>query len=195
MTQGIFQSVFPIFSHDVVGLSEYDIGSLMTAAGILSLVVSFPNGWLVDHFGRRAALTPGLLVLGLSVSLMAISTSYWPVVLAIAVYGIGEGMGNGSSQAAAMDLAPDQNRGAFLGVWSLLQNGGAVIAATAIGAAADTLGYPTTFQTTAVVMAVSAALFWIAGAGIGGRKPVPAPASAERAPVVTPSSPAAQGGG
>ena len=47
---------------------------MMTFAGITSLIVSFPNGWIVDHWGRKAAMVPGLIVLGASGYLLGIST-------------------------------------------------------------------------------------------------------------------------
>ena len=176
MTSGIFQSLFPVYSKFVVGLAELDIGTIMTAAAVLSLLVSFPNGWVVDHLGRRASLTPGLMVLAGAAVLLATGNTYWGIVVAMAVYGIGEGMGQGSSQAAAMDLAPEQKRGEFLGVWSMLQNAGSVIAPVLIGGAADLFGYGTTFLATAVALTISALLFWMAGADVAGRKPAPVPA-------------------
>ena len=79
------------------------------------------------------------------------------------VYGIGEGMGVGSSQAYAMDLAPDDRRGAFLGVWSLLQNAGSIIAPFSIGLMADALGFGPTLTIVAALLVISALLTWMFG--------------------------------
>jgi MFS family permease len=163
MGSGVVQALFPVFTERVVGLATYDIGVMMTLAGVTSMLISFPNGWLIDRLGHRASLAPGLLVLALSASLLAISDTYWAVVVMVLVYGLGDGMSQGASQAYAIDLAPEQRRGAFLGVWSLLQNGGTIIAAVLVGAAVDRLGYATAFHGTAVFLVLSALLFWVFG--------------------------------
>ena len=163
MGSGVVQALFPVFTERVVGLATYDIGVMMTLAGVTSMLISFPNGWLIDRLGHRASLAPGLLVLALSASLLAISDTYWAVVVMVLVYGLGDGMSQGASQAYAIDLAPEQRRGAFLGVWSLLQNGGTIIAAVLVGAAVDRLGYGAAFHGTAVFLVLSALLFWVFG--------------------------------
>lgn len=163
MQQGVFQALFPVFAQTSVGLPDQDIGVMMTFAGITSLIISFPNGWLADHYGRKAAIVPGLMVLGISCYLLGAATGYWSVAMMMLVYGVGEGMSVGSTQAYAMDLAPDDRRGAFIGVWSLLQNGGSIIAPFTIGLMADAMGFPPTFTLVAVVLVASGLLTWAFG--------------------------------
>jgi MFS family permease len=97
MSAGVVQALFPVFTERVVGLAAYDIGVMLTLAGVTSMLVSFPNGWLVDRLGHRASLSSGLVVLGLSASLLAMSDSYWAAVVMVLVYGLGEGMSHGTS--------------------------------------------------------------------------------------------------
>jgi MFS family permease len=163
MQQGVFQALFPVYSQDTVGLPANDIGLMMTFAGITSLIISFPNGWIVDQFGRKASMVPGLMILGLACYLLGLATGYWGVALMVLVYGVGEGMASGSSQTYAIDLAPEENRGAFIGVWSLLQNAGSIIAPISIGLMADAMGFAPTFTIVAIIMAVSALLTWAFG--------------------------------
>ncbi|MFN0074233.1 MAG: MFS transporter [Chloroflexota bacterium] len=174
--QGVFQALFPVFSQDFVGLPPNDIGLMMTLAGVTSLLISFPNGWLVDQYGRKASMVPGLLILGLSCYLLGLSTGYWGVVLMVLVYGIGEGMAAGSSQTYAIDLAPADRRGAFIGVWSLLQNAGSIVAPISIGIMADAFGYGPTFTVVGIIMAVSALLTWVFGKETFSRAARPRPA-------------------
>lgn len=163
MQQGVFQALFPVFSQDFVGLPASDIGFMMTLAGVTSLLISFPNGWLVDQHGRKASMVPGLMVLGIASYLLGASTGYWGVVLMVLVYGIGEGMAAGSSQTYAIDLAPEENRGAFIGVWSFLQNLGSIIAPISIGVMADNFGFGITFTVVGIIMVLSGLLTWAFG--------------------------------
>ncbi len=56
---------------DVVDFDPADIGYMITLASLVIFLVSYPNGILVDRYGRRKTLIPGLLVLGLSGFLLA----------------------------------------------------------------------------------------------------------------------------
>lgn len=170
MSQGVMQALFPVFAQDIVGLSAADIGVMMTLTGVTALAISLPNGWVVDKFGRKISLVPGLIVLGASSYLLGIANDYRAVVLMALVYGIGEGMAMGSSQTYAMDLAPEQRRGAFLGMWSLLQNGGGIITPFSIGVMADLVGFGPTFTVVAICLALSALVMAIFGAEPAGRR-------------------------
>ena len=161
--QGVFQALFPVFSQDFVGLAANDIGLMMTLGGITSLIISFPNGWLVDNYGRKVSIVPGLMILGLSCYFLGLASGYWGIMLMVIVYGIGEGMAASSSQTYVIDLAPDEGRGAFIGVWSLLQNAGSIIAPISIGVMADAVGFGPTFTTTAVLMGCAGLLMWAFG--------------------------------
>lgn len=163
MTQGVMQALFPVYVDGLAGFGAADVGVMMTIAGITAVLISFPNGVLVDRFGRRKSLTPGLLVLALSAYLLATNTGYWGLVLMVIIYGIGEGISTSTSQTYAIDLAPTDRRGAFLGAWSLLQNGGAIVAAALIGLMADGFGFWVTFQVVAAVLAASGLLIWLFG--------------------------------
>lgn len=155
MQQGVFQALFPVFAQDFVGMAAADIGFMMTLAGVTSMLISFPTGWLLDTRGRKASLVPGLLILGASAYLLGTADQYWGVAIMVLVYGVGEGMSMASSQTYAMDLAPDDRRGAFIGVWSFLQNIGAIVTPFTIGVMADNVGFGPTFTTVAVIMGIS----------------------------------------
>jgi MFS transporter, DHA1 family, multidrug resistance protein len=160
MQQGVFAAIFPVYATRSVGLAAPDVGTLITVAATISLLASFPNGYLVDLFGRKSTLVPGLVVLAAAAYLLAISGDHASVVVMVLVYGLGEGMCLGASQAYAMDLAPDDRRGSFLGVWSLLQNVGGITAPLLIGLVAEQFGYGPAFDVVAVVLLGVAAIIW-----------------------------------
>jgi MFS family permease len=158
--QGLFAAIFPVYATQSVGLSTSDVGGLITLAATLSLLISLPNGIIVDLFGRKSTLVPGLAVLGVASYLLAISADHGSVLAMVVVYGLGEGICLGASQAYAMDLAPEDRRGSFLGVWSLLQNVGGITAPLTIGLVAEQLGYMTAFAGVAVAMLGVAVVIW-----------------------------------
>jgi MFS family permease len=139
--QGAFGALFPVQARTEVGLSSAKVGEIMSLAGFVGLLITYPNGWAVDRFGRKPTLIPGLLLLAVSAVILANMTSLRDVYIMVALYGLGSSMSMGASQAFAVDLAPPDRRGAFLGMWTLVGSAGSIVAPLLIGAIASSLGY------------------------------------------------------
>lgn len=168
---GVFEALFPLYAKETMKLSAGEIGYMLTIVSVTVLLVSFPNGVLVDRYGRKKTLVPGLLILALSGYLLAQIRDLHSAYVAVIVYGIGEAMTMGASQVYVMDLAPEARRGAFLGVWSLFTNTSAVIAPLLAGFLAETTDFSSTFTNIAVVVAASALLMWVFGPETTIRRP------------------------
>lgn len=153
--QGIMGTLFPLHVEAEAGLKHSDVGAMMSLAGTATLLISYPNGMLVDRFGRKKSMAMGLLVLGLSGFLLAGVEDYQSVVIMILVYGIGEAMSMGASEVYAMDLAPTRGRGTFLGIWALLRNIGGILAPLTIGTVAQNYGLPLAFAIVATLLIAS----------------------------------------
>jgi MFS family permease len=174
---GAFQAVFPLHAAQAAGMGTDDIGHMITLAGLIAFLVAYPNGMLVDRYGRKVTLIPGLVVLAIGVFLLGASPDYLAVVLAVALLGVGEGASMGTSQVFAMDLAPADRRGAFLGVWTFFQSLGGVIAPLLVGAVATVYGYSSAFYAVGVCVALSALLMLWWGPETGSAEARSAPTS------------------
>ena len=155
MTQGVFQSLFPIQSKEQAGLSDADVGLLISIASVVTLIVAMPSGYVADRFGRKRALVPGLALLAGTALLLAVSRDYGGALAVALVYGVAQSMTIGSSQTFAMDLAPAESRGSFLGVWTVFQNLGSFAGPLAAGAIVDAWGFASAFIATAVWLGAS----------------------------------------
>lgn len=143
--QGIVQVMFPVAGKEVAGLDESQIGLLIGVASLITLLCSFPNGMLVDRFGRKKSLVPGLLFAAGASVLLSFAGDFNGALAAIVVFGLAQAMTMGSTQAFAMDLAPEDKRGAFLGVWSAFQSFGSAVGPLTAGAVAELWGFGTAF--------------------------------------------------
>ncbi|MDE2766071.1 MAG: MFS transporter [Chloroflexota bacterium] len=175
MAQGVFMSLLPVHLKDVLEMPEGQIGLLATLAGAVALGVAMPNGWLVDRFGRKKTLVPGLALLAAAAFGFANAGAFGAVLAVVLLYGVAEGFVMGSSQAYAMDLAPEARRGEFLGVWAVFQNAGAFGAPLVIGALYAALGPYAAFTAAAAWLLVSAVLMAVLGPETGGRARTRAP--------------------
>ena len=154
--QSMVQAMFPIAGKVEAGLIESEIGLLITVAGILTLVCSFPNGVLVDRFGRKMSLVPGLLVAAGAAVILSRMGDFNGALIGMVVLGAATAMTMGATQAFAMDLAPEDKRGAFLGVTASFQSFGSAVGPLTAGAIAELWGFGTAFIAVAVFLVVCA---------------------------------------
>jgi MFS family permease len=142
---------------------------LVSTAALLGVLVAYHNGILSDRLGRKFSLVPGLLILAVGTTVLAISPSYVALALAMAAFGIGEGMVMGTTQAFAMDLAPTEGRGAFLGIWSLVRSISSVLIPLGIGGLYAAYSPQGAFLVASAWLVVSAVLVITIAKESGGR--------------------------
>ena len=78
-------------------------------------------------------------------------------------FGFAEALGTGTIQVYAMDLAPEDKRGAFLGVWSLTMNMGQILGPLFIGLIADSISFRAAFLTVAALLIFGAMMVFVFG--------------------------------
>ena len=155
MNQGVFMTLFPIASKEVGGLDPAQIGTLVAIASTITLLFSLPNGVLVDRWGRKRSLVPGLVLAGGAAALLALVVDFHTALQAAVVFGLAQAMTQGANQTYAMDLAPEDRRGAFLGMWSSFQSFGAFIGPLSVGIIVEVYGFSAAFYSVAVVMVLA----------------------------------------
>ncbi|NIR87256.1 MFS transporter [Candidatus Bathyarchaeota archaeon] len=79
--------------------------------------LSFPMGILSDKLGRRAILSSGYLLFGLTCLGFAFSSSLVSLVVLFALYGLFYAVVEGNQRAFISDLSPRQMRGTALGTF------------------------------------------------------------------------------
>ena len=163
MNQGVFMTLFPIAAQSEAGLNDGQIGSLLSIAGVVTLLASFPNGMFVDRYGRKLSLVAGLLIAAVAGVLLAFVADFQTALVAALVFGLAQAINMGANQAFAMDLAPEEERGAFLGVWTLFQSFGAFIGPLMTGVIVEAWGFDAAFYFVAVLLAGAALAMAVVG--------------------------------
>jgi DHA1 family multidrug resistance protein-like MFS transporter len=160
---GVFRTLFPPHSSEVGGLSEVQIGLLLAIAGGVALVSTMPAGIIADRYGRKRTLLFGLFVTALAVSIMTNGASFAIAALAVVTFGLSEAFASGTIQVYAMDLAPEDKRGSFLGVWGFFQNLGQIAGPLLVGTIADRFGFSIAFTLVAGMLIVGATMVFLFG--------------------------------
>ena len=160
---GVFRTFFPVQGANAAGLDEAQVGVLIAVSGILALGAAIPAGIANDRIGRKCTLIFALLAMSVAVRMMSGLSGFETALLAVLAFGFAEAFGTGTTQVYAMDLAPDDRRGAFLGVWSLSMIAGQVIGPIVIGTVADNAGFQTAFITVSGFLIAAAVMVVIFG--------------------------------
>ena len=167
--QGAFGALFPLHARESAGLSIADVGSMMSLAATVGLIVALPNGFLMDRFGRKRFLIPGMLILAAAAYLLSQITTFQAVIITVMVFGWGQGMSMGGSEVIAIDLAPADRRGAFLGIWTLFRNVGGIVGPLLVGFIAEFYGFQVAFITLGVFLVFCALMMAAFGPETGGK--------------------------
>lgn len=149
--------IMPLIGEDL-GLSATAIGALV-AIGTGADLLLFPvSGWLMDRFGRLAAIVPAFSLLGIGMLILGLAPSTAGAIIAGATMGIGNGMSAGTMLTLGADIAPT-DAGPFLAAFGMMQDVGQVMAPLVIGALADSADLNTSAIVLGLLMFVGIA--WI----------------------------------
>ena len=160
---GAFRTLFPPQTKEVAGLDEAQIGFLLAIAMGLSIAAALPAGMVIDRYGRKIPLLGGLLMTALAAYIMAVMGSFQVAAVAVVIFGLSEAFGSGTLQVYAMDLAPEDRRGAFLGVWYLFMNIGQIVGPLVVGLLADAYGFAFAFYFVACLLVVGSGMVALFG--------------------------------
>jgi MFS family permease len=154
-------NLYAVYAYDI---GPAALGVLVATAAAVGLPISISAGHLMDRFGRKAMLVPGLFLTGLGLAAMAlIAWFHLPLatyVVALLAVSLSQSMTTGSMQTLASDVAPPHMRGRFFGIWRTVGNCGTFTSPLLFAFFADNLGYPAGFTLLAVLGLSAAFLLW-----------------------------------
>ena len=150
-------TLVPLYGNDVIGLTTWEIGLVLSASTVANIATVMPGGYVVDRYGRKAGLIPAFLFSGLAFILFPFFNSLWGITIIAILLGVASGFGGGAAMVVGVDLSPEDSRGVFMGFWQTIGDLGMVITPVALGFFADNYGWISPFFFTAALMFVTAA--------------------------------------
>jgi len=118
-TRGARVTVVPLWAEHL------ELGAATTSlvfgiAGGIDMLLFYPAGKIMDLKGRRAIAVPSMLVMGVAMVLIPLTTTAGGLTAAAMLLGFGNGIGSGVIMTLGADTAPPHARAQFLGAWRLL---------------------------------------------------------------------------
>jgi MFS family permease len=145
--------IVPLYAADIIGLNVQAVGWILSVSAFLDMSMFYPAGLMMDRYGRKYATVPSFLTQTVGMSLIPFTGSFFGLLLATSVIGLGNGLGSGSMMTLGADLAPGESIGEFLAIWRLIGDGGDMGSPLVVGGIAD-------------LLSLSAATFAISGIGL-----------------------------
>lgn len=102
----IFPEIKPEF-----GLSNFQVGLLVSGTSVTWAFSSWGGGWLSDRYGRRSVLIPAGIIICVMTAAMGIAGGFWSMFIIRDLLGIGDGVGWSVGEATISEESAPQRRG------------------------------------------------------------------------------------
>jgi MFS family permease len=155
---GMLLPTLPIVAR-TFGVAPEVAAQAVTALLIGRTVSYFPWGYVVDRYGRRAAMAVGPLIVTAGVLTIATTPWFGLVLVGMTIVGAGEGLWSLGREIAAVEQIRAEQRGRVIGAFFGVSSAGTTLGPIVGGQLTDWAGY-------AAVFAV-AGLFALIVSGIG----------------------------
>ncbi|AWT59622.1 MAG: Tetracycline resistance protein, class B [Candidatus Moanabacter tarae] len=115
--------LIPLFGVDNIGLDIDEVGYVLSISNAMDSSLFLFAGFLMDRFGRKAAILPSVFILAMGIGLLGMMDCYLGFIIASLLIGLGNGIGSGTMLTLSADIAPTEFRGEFFGYWRLVNEG------------------------------------------------------------------------
>lgn len=117
------QAVLPLWA-EYLGLNPATTSLIYGLSGAIDMLVFYPAGKVMDKKGRLAVAIPSMVLMGVALLLMPLTTGVLTLMLVGLLIGFGNGIGSGLIMTLGADYSPRHGRAKFLGVWRFMADSG-----------------------------------------------------------------------
>lgn len=137
---GTYTVLGPIFATDILHGGAKTFGLLMTASGIGTLAGGIYLSWQNKTLELKKILVFGSLLMGVSLSIFALSYVLWLSLFLLVSLGFGFILQVISSRTVLQLAATNENRGQIMGLYVMISTGAVLIGNIIAGALASSIG-------------------------------------------------------
>ncbi len=117
---GALEAFLPIYAVQVVGLNPFQVG-LLWGLQVVTTILSKPlMGRTSDRYGRRLIIAAGLVFSALSFGAIPLLRDFSWLLLAAALFGLGEALVTSSANALVADLCQERHFGTAMGAFGTI---------------------------------------------------------------------------
>lgn len=121
VVMGQFASTLAVFSTQVVGIAEAQLGILFTINGVVVVLFQWPAARLSNRIGVRWGLVLGCLLYALGYFSLSFASAFPFLIGSMVIITLGEVTFSPTSMAAVANMAPEQRIGRYMGLFGLTE--------------------------------------------------------------------------
>jgi MFS family permease len=114
-----FYSLLPIFATQVKGLSYPEVGALFSISGATVVVLQFPTSTYLERIPRQTGYILGVVILAAGITSIGLAPNFHWLLVSVILMTIGENMFFPIASVLVTEIAPEAERGMYVGAFSL----------------------------------------------------------------------------
>ena len=114
-----FYSLLPIFATQVRGLTTFQLGALFSVSGVTVVALQFPTSAYLDRLPKQTGYILGVVILATGITSIGIAPTFEWLLVSVILMTIGENMFFPIASVLVTEIAPEAERGMYVGVFSL----------------------------------------------------------------------------
>ncbi|WP_461209160.1 MFS transporter [Desulfocurvus sp. DL9XJH121] len=143
---GVLISFMPLYLHDTFGAEPWAIGTVYGATSLGTVLVSGQLGRIAKHLSPVRILALAFVLYALSSALVPLMPGLWWMLLPVLIFGLAQGLNIPCVQSMMAELAPMEQRGAFMALNGMILRIGQTLGPLIVGAAYAMDGYDGVFE-------------------------------------------------
>ena len=120
LTVGALEAFLPIYAVTVAGLNEFQAGLLWGIQVIVTILSKPIMGKTSDRYGRKPLISTGMVLCAVSFGAIPLLQSFYTLMIAAVVFGLGESFVTSSSAALVADICKEKHFGTAMGTFGTI---------------------------------------------------------------------------
>ncbi|MGB3683834.1 MAG: MFS transporter [Rubrobacteraceae bacterium] len=149
---------FPILMSERFDAPPIVIGSILSGASLTTALTSSQLGFLTGHFTEKTLLKIAFALYAVALALVSVMPGLWFLLVPAAILGVANGINIPNIFSLLNEVAPSDNRGAFLSVNGMILRVGQTLGPLFMAAIAVPLGLTGAYLAAAVVALAALAM-------------------------------------
>ena len=113
---GVYLTYLPILLDSVFSTPPYIIGFLMSAMSLTTAITSSQIERISAKYSEKSLIKIAFIIYGISLLIIPFISNLWLLVFPLVLFGIAQGLNIPSLQTMLTNLAPAENRAAFMSI-------------------------------------------------------------------------------